>query len=166
MFLTIFLILFLLLILYLLFVPVVFFIDTTTNEYYIQLKGLAKASIVTDTKEVLKIKLKITFFNFYFYPLKKKNPPKKKEIVKRNEIRTMKRIGLRKGVRMLRSFKVKRILLDIDTGDWILNSKLYPIFGFLNYHVGTFNINFEGRNRLALHMQNRPIYILKSFIKT
>ena len=166
MFLTIFLILFLLLILYLLFVPVVFFIDTTTNEYYIQLRGLAKVSIVADAKEVLKIKLKITFFNFYFYPLKKKSPPKKKEIAKRNESRTMKRISLRKSVRVLRSFKVKRILLDIDTGDWILNAKLYPIFGFLNYHVGKFNINFEGRNRLALHLENRPIYILKSFIKT
>ncbi len=166
MFFTISLILFLLLILYLLFVPVELFIDTTTNEYYIQLKGLAKASVVTDAKEVLKIKLKITFFNFYFYPLKKKSPPKNKEIGKRNEIRTMKRIGLRKSLRMLRSFKVKRILLDIDTGDWILNAKLYPFFGFLNYHVGKFDINFEGRNRLALHLVNRPIYILKSLIKT
>ena len=166
MILTIFLILFLLLILYLLFIPIVLFIDTTTNEYYIKLKGLAKASIETDSKELLRIKLKFLFFNYYFFPLKKNSAAKKKKKVKKNEIRKMKRGRIRKGLRMLSSFNVKKVMLDIDTGNWILNAKLYPLFGFLNHHIGTFNVNFNGMNRMALHMQNRPIYILKSLIKT
>lgn len=53
--------------------------------------------------------------------------------------------------------------LNIDTGDCISNAKLYPLFAFFNYKGGNFNINFEGKNRLALHIQNRPIKIIKTF---
>ena len=170
MFLTILLILFLLLILCFLFLPIVLFIDTSTSEYYIKLKGLAKASIETDSKELLRIKLKILFFNYYFFPLKKNSTTRKKKRVKKkvkkNETRKMTRIRIKKGLRILSSFNVKKVILDIDTGNWILNAKLYPLFGFLNHHIGSFNVNFSGMNRMALYMQNRPINILKSLIKT
>ncbi len=54
----------------------------------------------------------------------------------------------------------------MDTGDVVKNAKLYPAFAFLNYHVGGFNINFQGRNQLAVRLQNRPIDIIKLFINT
>jgi len=85
-------------------------------------------------------------------------------MIKRNGIKNIKKFGFRKISRVLRSFKIKNLIIDIDTGDWTLNAKLYPIFSFLNFTVGSFNINFEGRNRMVLHMQNRPISIIKSFI--
>jgi hypothetical protein len=56
------------------------------------------------------------------------------------------------------------MVLDVDTGNCIQNAKLYPAFAFLNHHVGTFHINFEGRVNMVLHMQSRPINIIKSFI--
>ena len=166
MILTIFLSLFLLLIIYLLFIPVILFIDTATNQYYIQLRGLAKASIELHSEEILIIKLRISFFNFYFYPLRKKRSSntKKKKMIIRNGFKNIKKFGFRKILRVLRSFKIKNLVIDMDTGDWILNAKLYPILSYLNYKVGSFNINFEGRNRMALHMQNRPISIIKLFI--
>jgi len=165
MFWGIFLILFLLLILYFLFIPIIIFIDTATNQYYIQLKGLAKASVEKHLEELIRIKLKVVFFDFYFYPLRKKSPVKAKKLVKKSSVKKRKQIGLKKIFRMLRSFKVKRFLIDIDTGDCMTNAKLYPIYGLLNYGIGTFNINYESRNRMVLYMENRPIYILKSFIK-
>lgn len=61
MFLSFFLIFILLTIVYLLFVPLVIFIDTDTGQYYIQLKGLAKASIIGHTKEVIELNLKVFF---------------------------------------------------------------------------------------------------------
>ncbi|MDH5413637.1 MAG: hypothetical protein OEW87_05830 [Flavobacteriaceae bacterium] len=163
MFLSIFLVILLLLILYLLWMPMVLFIDTDTQQYYMQFKGLAKASIEGHKEEVLRIHLKVVFFHFYFYPLKEIGNPKKKKIEK-NSKKSSKRIGMRKGLSLLRSFKVKRLLLDIDTGDCVKNAQLYPYFAFLNYKLGTFHINFEGRNRMALYMQNRPINIIRSFI--
>jgi len=169
MFLIGFLILFFLLIVYLLLIPIVLFIDTATNQYYIKLQGLAKASIEKHTKELLRIKLKTFFLKFYFYPLKNMSSTKKKTENKHikkhiNERKNSKKVGVKKVFRMLKSFKVKKILIDIDTGDCISNAKLYPLFTLLNYSVGKFSVNFEGRNRMVMHIQSRPIYIIKSFI--
>ena len=45
-------------------------IDTNTNQYYIQLRGLVKVSIEKDPIEILRIKLHFIFINYYFYPLR------------------------------------------------------------------------------------------------
>jgi hypothetical protein len=139
-------------------------INTNTNQYYIQLRGLAKASIEEHPIEMLRIKLHLIFINYYFYPLRYigKNEKKKNIGKEKNKIRS--KIGLRNGLQLLKSFKIKRFDLNIDTGDYTLNAKLYPLFLFLNNGVGHFNVNFEDRNQFVLHLQNRPIDIVKSFI--
>ena len=146
--------------------PIVLFIDTKTNQYYLQVKGLVKASIESHKEELLRIKLKLFFLSFYFYPLRNIGIGNNKMILKsrENKKKIGKRIGLEKCLRMLKSFKVKRFLFDIDTGDYILNAKLYPLFAMLNYHFGGFIVNFEGRNRVELHIYSRPIYLIKSFM--
>lgn len=153
---------FILIVIYILLMPIVLFVDTNTNQYFIQLKGLVKISIEQHKGEILSIKLTILFMNFYFYPLQylwiKKE---KKTAVKHQKKRE---IGTKKMMRFLKSFKVKKLLLNIDTGNCILNAKLYPFFSLLNYQIGNFSINFQGRNRLVLEVENRPIDIIKSII--
>lgn len=149
----------------LLFVPIILFIDTNTNQYYFQCKGLAKVSFETNEEDFLKIKLKLFFMNFNFYPLREhKKHLKKPQLTKAKPKKRQSRFNLKAGMSVLKNFKVKQFALDIDTGDSIYNAKLYPIFAYLNYRIGGFNINFIGRNQLVLHLENRPIYILKSFI--
>lgn len=147
---------------YILLMPIELYIDTKTNMYYIQLKGLAKASLESDKKEIIKIKLRVAFFTFYLYPLQWKQSKKKKPDTTKKVKR--KAIGWQKIRRVIRTFKVKKMLLDIDTGDNVWNAKLYPLFGLLNFTKGSFNINFEGRNQLMLRVQNRPMAIITSFI--
>lgn len=163
MFWIVILILFISSVFYLLLIPVILHIDTDMNQYYVQLRGLAKASFEGDEEEVIRIRLKVLFMDFLFYPLRKPDPGKKKIAGSRIKKRK-KSMGYGKGLRLLRSFSVKRLLLDIDTGDCIHNAKLYPLFAFLNYYVGGFHVNFSGRNQLVLHLQNRPLYIIKSII--
>ncbi|MBT8261556.1 MAG: hypothetical protein KJO05_01960 [Bacteroidia bacterium] len=163
-------ILLLLLLGYLLWMPVVLKIDTDTNEYYLQLKGLAKASVLGDDKEVLKVKLNVLFLNFNFYPLRKRKASKKKKLkAKKGEEDAEKKKRNwtnegRRAWRVLKTFEIKQLLVELDTGDYVLNAKLYPVFFMLNRWQGSFAINFTNRNRLALIVQNRPIYILKSII--
>ncbi|OGS70590.1 MAG: hypothetical protein A3F91_08890 [Flavobacteria bacterium RIFCSPLOWO2_12_FULL_35_11] len=159
-------ILFLLLLFYLSMMPIVLFIDTKTNQYYLQVKGLVKASIESHEDELIRIRLKLFFLSFYFYPLRNIVLGNKKKTLKStvNKKKIGKGIDIEKGLRLLKSFKVKRFLFDIDTGDCILNAKLYPLFAMLNYHVGGFSVNFEGRNRVELHIYSRPIYLIKSFM--
>lgn len=162
MILKIFLILFLLVIFYLLIMPIILFVDTASNKYYVQFKGLAKASFESQKEDIFRVKLTILFFKFYFYPLKNNNFFKTKKSKMRNSKKS--NMSIKKGLRILRSFKVKKIFVNIDTGDCILNAKIYPFFSFLKHHTGNFNINFNGKNKLVLHIQNRPINIIKSFI--
>jgi hypothetical protein len=159
-------ILFLLLIVYMSMIPIVLFIDTKTNEYYIRVKGLVKASIEGHKEEFIRIKLRLFFLNFYFYPLRNIGSGKSKKIADRadNKKKNKKGFDISKGLRMVKAFKVKRFLFDIDTGDCILNAKLYPLFALLNYSVGGFRVNFVGRNRVELYICSRPIYLIKSFI--
>lgn len=145
--------------------PVVIYINTDKDQYYLRLKGLAKVSVEKHDEELLQLKLRMFFLNFYFYPLKKISKPSKKKKVEKNKMMNIRaKIGFRKVLRILKSFTMKKLLLNVDTGDCILNAKLYPVFAFLNYHIGDFNINYKGENKLVVHIQNRPIYIIKSFI--
>ena len=148
----------------LLFVPIVFNIDTSTNEYYVRLKGLVKASIEEHETEIFRIRIYAFFTNFYIYPLKKKKPKNKKKPKKHRVSKMKKYLKPKKIVGLLRTFKVKRLFIDIDTGDYILNAKLFPAFAFLNYKIGGTHINFEGRNKVAVRIQNRPIYIISKLL--
>ena len=155
-----------LLVAYLLLMPIILSINTATNEYYIQLKGLARAYIEPHKEEIIRIKLNVFFMRFYFFPIDEiiKSNKTKKLKPKKNKTKRRKRLGIHKGLQVLKTFKVKQFAIDMDTGDVIQNAKLYPAFAFFNYYKGGFNINFEGRNRLVVCLQNRPIDIIKVFI--
>lgn len=151
---------------YLLLMPIILSINTLKNDYYIQLKGLAKANIEAHEDELVRIKLKVFFMTFYFFPIDEyyKRKRVKKLKPKKNKTKSRKRLSLNKGLQVLRSCKVKQFAIDVDTGNVITNAKLYPAFAFLNYHIGGFNINFQGQNQLAVRIQNRPIDIIKVFM--
>ena len=161
---TALLIVFILLVLGFLLVPLELYINTIKNQYYVQLKGLARASLDGDEDELIQIRLKVFFRNFYFYPLKKRETIKKTKKENRTFRKRGKKTSFRKILKVLRSFKIKRLFVDIDTGDCLTNAKLYPVFSFLDYHKRSFSINFKGRNQMVLHLHNRPIYLIASFI--
>jgi len=163
--LTIVLVTFLLLITYLLLVPIIFCINTTTQQYYLQIIGLAKASIESDEEQWIKLKMKVLFFKFYLYPLKIIGPNKENTSkAKPKKKKTHKRMVFKTCIKIIKSFKVEKFYLDIDTGNCIYNANLYPLFAFLNYKTGGFHINFRGNNQLNLVVKNRPIRIIRAFI--
>ena len=144
----------------LLFVPIQIYINTDTGKYFFSLKGLARASLEPDQKELLRVRLKVLFFERCFYPIKKTIKPKPKK--KKTKRKSKMKIG--KIVPVLKSFSVRQFELDMDTGDYFTNAKIYPVFVLLNHYVASFHINFENRNRLVVDVRNRPYRILKSII--
>jgi hypothetical protein len=164
MFFKVIIVLFVLLFFYLLLVPIVIYVNTNTNKYYISIVGLAKATIEKIENELFRIKIQFIYKKLYYYPLKSNriktqtnSNNKKREIsASINDMKTI--------FKIVKTFKIKKIRVCLDTGDCILNAKMYPILALLNYKFGNCNINFENRNYLVLYMQSRPIYIIKSFI--
>lgn len=143
--------------------PMILVVDTNNEQYYVQMKGVARADVIKDDKEIFIIRLKLFFLKFYIHPLKAKKE-KKTGISKAVKVdKKTKKLSFRTVIRIMRSFKVKKFYINIDTGDCITNSKLYPVFAFLNYRSGGFHINYKGQNALVLAVENRPIRIIKSF---
>lgn len=140
--------------------PMELYVDTDKNQYYFTLRGLAKIWLESDPTEVFKIGLKMFFYTHYFYPLRKKR--KTKQPKKQNERR--KRWSIGQTMALLQTFRLKRFWLDIDIGDCIMNAKLYPLFSLASFCGLPCHINFNDTNRLILHIQNRPIDLLKGFI--
>jgi hypothetical protein len=54
-------VLLLILIIYLLFVPIIIVIDSVNNQYFVQLRGLAKVSLIKHQQELMTIKLAVFF---------------------------------------------------------------------------------------------------------
>jgi len=149
---------------YLLFLKMVLYVDTANNEYYVQAKGLVKAKIESHETELIQIKFNTPFLKFRFFPLRKSKKQRKKAKTDKTTVSKHRTIEIQKLLGIIKTFKVVQLLVDIDTGDCITNAKLYPPFAFMNYYGGQFSVNFEGRNRLILNVQNRPMRIIKSFI--
>ena len=156
--------LFLILLVSLLLVPISICIDTTSNQYYIQMQGLMKVNLERHDEEVFRIRLNILFMKYYFYPLKKKRVNKTKKTKKKHETKRKRHMSFIRIYKFLKTFKIKKFYINMDTGNYILNAKLYPLFVLLNYNTGNFNINFQGKNQLVIIIKNRPIDIIKSFI--
>lgn len=142
--------------------PILLFIDTTANLYYIELGGLGKLRLEVYEGEELKMKLRFLFFNFEFNPLEKMGRSAKKD-TKASKGRRM-NISFKTALRILKSFTIKRIKINIDTGNYILNAHLFPLFLILKPKVEGLSINFLDKNELLLVIENRPIYIIRSFI--
>ncbi len=70
-------------------------------------------------------------------------------------------------VRSLRSIDLKKLVLDIDTGDVVTNAQLVPVVFFLSHGPLRLQTNFEGRVfchiRLVAHL-NRLIWIFFRFL--
>jgi hypothetical protein len=158
-------ILFILSVLYLLFLPLELVINTIQNQYYIKAGAIARARFAIDENYLFRIELKAMGIPHTIYPLKKKKRLKKdSEPEKKKRASRFKRSYINTAMRLIRSFELKRFSLYLDTGNCITNAKLFPVFAFLNYKGADFQVNFKGNNQLHLHLQNRPIRIIKSFI--
>ena len=92
MLLTIIILIVIVFLIYLLLMSIIIVIDTVNNQYYVQIKGLVKANVMPDENEILKIRLKIFFLRFSFYPLKKRLSPNKSKKTKKLLIKKPKRI--------------------------------------------------------------------------
>ncbi|MGB5236903.1 MAG: hypothetical protein WBN59_04660, partial [Flavobacteriaceae bacterium] len=155
-------VLFILLILYVLFLPLDLVVNTIQNQYFIRAGVIARANFAVDENYLFRIELRTLGIPFTIYPLRKKKRKKRETKPQKKETERFKWSYINTAMRLIRSFELKRLYLKLDTGNCITNAKLYPVFAYLNYMGSDFQINFKGENQLHLHLQNRPIRLVKS----
>jgi hypothetical protein len=84
----------------------------------------------------------------------------------KNKVRKLKRkIPYRKILAVLKSFKVAKFYLSIDTGCNQANGILYPIFRWLSMRIGEdMRINFVNENEIILNIENNVVRAIRAYI--
>lgn len=157
----------------LLLMPVCMRVDTSINQYEIEIPGLFRAAIVPHEEDIIQIKMRILFFNKTIRPFDLK--PGKKENRKNKEERRKKKRNIGKGRsgreslrlawKMLKSFKVNYLYVNIDTNDAIWNAFLIPVFHFFSGPGKVWKINWHEEQLVRFEIENRPIRVLWAFVK-
>ncbi|MGA9240180.1 hypothetical protein [Robiginitalea sp.] len=150
---------------YVLLIPLELVIDSYTGRYYLRVGFLARLSLEKDPLELLRLHLQVLFLNFYWRPSEIRAWGRKRKTPKSNAKSAKKQnMTLTQVRRLIRTFSVKALRLEIDTGNPVLNARLVPLSYMLGRRTGAIGINFCNRNFILLHVVNRPINILKVFI--
>ncbi len=111
------------------------------------------------------------YYNLFFFkkewclPKKASKPPPKKPPSKRGwSISPRKFWQLFK--RTLKAIKVKRLIIDWDTNDFVTNAYLYPLSHLLKKPKQRFQINFSGKQELSIWLQARPYRLVVAFLQS
>lgn len=147
------------LILWILLVPVIIKLDTSRNQYRLMLPGIVSASVVP-TADFFLIRCHVLFIPFTIDPLRMKDRSKtKQEKVKKKKKKRKRPFGrklLKKVRNVSRAIRLRRLELDIDTDDFLLNAWLVPAFTAVNsYRNIQMRVNFEGNLFLHLDLRTR-----------
>lgn len=130
---------------WILFNPVTLDFDTDQNRYKLYQRGTFNASLVTDT-----MKIRLSIFGIRISTRQRtssdteRHPKKTKST---SDFRTYRPLI----TKLIRRINLKRLILDVDTDDVVLNAKLVPVCLLLNGRNRSFYINFSGR--LYFHLE-------------
>ena len=155
--------LFVLLLTWILLGPVILRVNTDLNQYQFMLPGVIKASVIP-SQGLFYIRGWIFFIPFRI-DLSKLNKGRGKKDKKRKKPK--KRTG---NIKMIRSvpgaFQVRRLWLDADTDDFMLNVWLIPAFAAINNNRNIrMQVNFEGYLFMDLDLRTRIVSLLWVIIK-
>lgn len=152
---------FLCIMVYVLFAPLLVEIDSRNYTYQFRVVPIFRLWWVSDEffghpeMSIFGIHKKITFSN-----LKEKTTQ-----LKQKSTNTL-NVSFQRFFAIIKSCKVKKCVIDIDTGNMPLNGKLFPLMYMLSRLTGKkFNINFTGKNEVVLTIKNNVYSILKAYIK-
>jgi len=160
------LILFSLFLLWLLVGPVIIFVDTESKRYHLTLPGIFRA-IVVPTGELFRVRGWILFIPYSFNPFKKRRRKQKEKdrAVKKKKRFRFPRGGLGMASDAIRTIRISRLELDIDTDDFMLNAWLVPVFSMVDAPNARLRVNFNGESALLLDLRIRLGALLWAFIR-
>ena len=133
------------------FTPFILRIDTESHTYQVSFGMLVRAWVDSDKSEL------IFHFKIPWYHFRKKltdigsgtSKEKKKAKSRSASFRQLKRYQ-----NVIRSFRLTDFYTALDTDDYSVNAQLFPIGLFLTNKGYPTYINFQGRSRLTLEIQN------------
>jgi hypothetical protein len=159
-------IIFLLLILcWLLFTPLELKVDTRTPHVSLRWITIGKATVVYENERWL-LKLWILFFHKQ-WELEKLIFAKKKRKTRVKPGRKKRKSGadkLKKFVNVIKTFRITKWKIAIDTEDTVTNAWLYPL-NFSRYTWNHLYVNFADENYMVITIRNVPLKLAYAFLR-
>jgi hypothetical protein len=164
------LLIFVLILMALLFMPIHVRINPDEGGSYMVKPGFFRLNVDLDSNVLISIILYVFFIRFGLYPKQKKavKAVKKKESKKKSRPATWSwnrvKFLITVAWQSLKKSKVKKLYLDLDTSNVILNANLYPVFEIMNERPRiSLNINYSGNFTLCLDVQNNLWNVVRIF---
>ena len=156
----------LLTLLWILFGPVIILINTDRNRYRVALPGIFGVSLIP-SDEIFHLRFRVFFIPFTFHPFRTVRRRRKKKPGKAARKKSRGRIygGIKTAGDAIRSFRIRKLRLDMDTDDFAWNSWLIPAFSMVNNENVQLKVNFEGNLSLQLDLRTRVGTLLWIFIR-
>jgi hypothetical protein len=145
--------------------PVIIYLDTEKNRYSISLPGIFRAAAIPADGLFL-IRVWFFFIPFNINPFRKRAGIRKKKPGNPEKQKRSKRYsgGLKSGMAILRSFRIRKLKLNLDTDDFIVNTQLVPVFSSINSKNIMMQVNFEGEASLELDLRTRLGALIWAFL--
>lgn len=169
-----FLILFLLVffLFWVLFIPIKIVINTDKEQFYIQQSGTFKFSFKLDEIELVFMRIRIFFISFNLYPIRsilnESKPSNKKKKKKKRQNLSIRTIHLLFKIikSNLSTYKMKKLILNIDTGSVVTNAWLFPIGEVISGKEIRLSINNSNDFRLLVLIENTLYMMVVATIKS
>ena len=155
--------------LYLLLCPFYLTLNTKEGLYEVKALYLLKANLILSEQEIVLIRLSTPVKSFEINPIDKiserKIKPDKKKNAKKPKTKSkpfnVKFRNLKRAItEILRSFKVLYFNMNIDTGNYMINGALIPVFVNISKNEFDLRVNFNSEFYLSAKIKNNLIKII------
>jgi hypothetical protein len=143
--------------------PLQFVIDTRIPLISLRWNSIGKAMVTFEEDKWL-LKIRVLFFHKQWEIEKLIFKKKKIRRIKKPKQKRKRKFKWWKMFRALKTFRIKKYEIAIDTGDNLLNVWLYP----LNFYPTArkhLHINFFDENYLVFEIRNTPWRLIHAFMK-
>lgn len=152
---------------WLLFAPFFLEIDTRVGLYRVRFHRMASVRLCMEGNGIIEVRLAFWSKRINLLDRKRGTTPAPKKTGVKSAQRKKQAVPLGKMIRVMKSFRLNRFWLTLDTGNEATNGILYPCFGLLAWYTGKdVSINFTGRNEIVLETENNIARMLWAYFKT
>lgn len=145
---------------YLLFAPIYLIADSRSGFYGVRFHRIALARLVLPLSS-FKIEIGVAGWTTRLDLLKSGSHQKKLKPTSKAKSR----FNFNKALNILKTFKIKRCDIQLDTGNMPLNGMLYPVFYAFGAVTGRpISVNFINENAIALEIENNLARIVRAII--
>jgi hypothetical protein len=143
--------------------PVILNVDTCKEDYRICWGGLCSLQAIAPADHP-GVRLRIGFWkrNWYLTQRQFRSSSRKggRTVNGEDKRKGLSGKSIRRLWRVIKTFRVNKFDIVLDTGDYVLNAQLFPLFQFCNGRWGNWRMSFRGDSSIQVEAESKMIQVL------